>query len=39
MELSDFGVRFAPGFTVSVEERAALEVQMSLRQSAERLAS
>ena len=28
MELADFGTVFAPGYTLSVEERAALEVQV-----------
>ena len=37
MELNDLALRFIPGFTVNVEERAALETQMALRQSQERL--
>jgi hypothetical protein len=37
MDIYDFGARFAPGYTLSVEERAALEVQMAKRQAEERL--
>jgi hypothetical protein len=37
MDIYDFGSRFAPGFTLNVEERAALEVQMAKRQAEERL--
>jgi hypothetical protein len=39
MELNDLANRFAPGLSINVEERAALETQMSLRQSQERLAA
>ncbi len=39
MELSDFGTTFATGFTLSVEERAALEVQMAKKRVEERLHS
>jgi hypothetical protein len=39
MELNDLALRFIPGFTVNVEERAALETQMALRQSQERLSA
>jgi hypothetical protein len=37
MELNDLANRFVPGFTVNVEERSALEIQMALRQTEERL--
>lgn len=37
MELEDFGVSFTPGFTLSVEERSALEVQMAKRKADEKL--
>ena len=37
MELNDFGSLFAPGYTLSVEERAALEVQMAKKRLEERL--
>lgn len=39
MELSDFGSVFAPGFTLSIEERSALEVQMAKKRVEERLHS
>ena len=39
MELNVLGTRFVPGFTVNVEERAALETQMALRATEERLSS
>ena len=39
MELSDFGAVFAPGFTLSIEERSALEVQMAKKRVEERLHS
>ena len=38
MELNDLANRFVPGFTVNVEERSALEIQMALRQTEEKLA-
>jgi len=37
MELNDLANRFVPGFTVNVEERSALEIQMALRQTEEKL--
>lgn len=37
MELDHFGGLFAPGYTLSVEERAALEVQMAKKRLDERL--
>lgn len=37
MELEDFGNTFTPGFTLSVEERAALEVEMAKRKAEEKL--
>ena len=39
MELSDFGGVFAMGATLSVEERAALEVQMAKKRVEEKLHS
>jgi hypothetical protein len=37
MELEDFGGAFAPGFCLSVEERASLEIEMAKRKSDEKL--
>jgi hypothetical protein len=37
MELHDLGARFAPGPSVNIEERAALETEMARRQAEERL--
>ncbi len=37
MDIYDLGSRFAPGPSLNVEERAALEVQMAKRQHEERL--
>jgi hypothetical protein len=37
MELDHLGGVFAPGFTLSVEERASLEVQMAKKRLDERL--
>ncbi len=37
MDIYDFGTRFATGYTLNVEERAALEIQMAKRQAEERL--
>ena len=37
MELEHFGGLFAPGYTLSIEERAALEVQMAKKQMEEKL--
>jgi len=39
MDIYDLGSRFAPGPSLNVEERAALEVQMAKRQHEERLHS
>lgn len=39
MELDDFGGAFAPGYSLSIEERSALEVQMAKRKSDEKLYS
>ena len=37
MEIADFGTVFAPGYTLSIEERAALEVQLAKKRIEERL--
>jgi hypothetical protein len=37
MELDDFGGAFAPGFALSIEERAALETHLAKRRIEEKL--
>ena len=37
MEISDFGTVFAAGYTLSVEQRSALEVQLAKKRIEERL--